>query len=75
MEKEIFACGKLLVKSIFEKNPKSSTFSLLHKLVKFVYFFRPKTNTEKVRIKINFGGNLCIIAKKQILSAFAKDDP
>ena len=33
---ENFACGKLLVNRIFQKNLISQTFSLLHKLVKFV---------------------------------------
>ena len=40
--KENFACGKLPVKSIFEKFSFFERFSLLHKLVKFVYFFRKR---------------------------------
>jgi hypothetical protein len=35
-ESENFTCGNLLVNRIFEKNSISPTFSLLHKLVKFV---------------------------------------
>ena len=64
MDKENFTCGKLLVKSIFEKSPFFEIFSLLHKLVNFVYFFRKRLDKEKSRFLFVFFEKICKTKKK-----------